>query len=161
MTALADDRAIQLKRSLNETEAERERADQSATRLAGMLERSILENAWTQALNGDADGSLIISDRSARVSYLDIEQQRQIPIRDFEPAITQTIPLDSGELLILHFNGRINWISQQDISCRLAHITGLAGFADGVCLGDSAFSLTGHEDGILKRWNTTTGALEN
>jgi len=106
------------------------------------------------------DGRLVVSEKSGRVSYVDIKGKQPVSIRDFEPAIIRTLPLESGELLVQHFNGRINLISQQDISCRLAYASGLKGLTEGVCLGESEISLTGHRDGVLKRWNTITGELE-
>lgn len=108
-----------------------------------------------------SNGMFVINESNGRVSLVDFTSQRQVPVRNFEQAITSAMLLDSQKIVVVHFNGRINLVSDQDVLCRLTYNAGMAGLVDGVCGGRAPFAITGHDDGRLKRWNTVSGELES
>ncbi|XZE53627.1 protein kinase domain-containing protein [Planctomycetaceae bacterium SH139] len=105
---------------------------------------------------------LFLGDNTGNLQVLSTNSKLEIPLRKFSPAIIDLVMLQSlGLLVVTHFNGRVNLVSQQDINCRCNYVGGMQDVTDGSALSRQNSSLTAHRDGALKRWNTTTGEIEN
>ncbi|MEM7559083.1 MAG: WD40 repeat domain-containing serine/threonine-protein kinase, partial [Planctomycetota bacterium] len=106
-----------------------------------------------------ADASLAVRQKSQIVLLAEQDDEPvEVPVRRFGPAISDLLWLPSSELLVVpHFNGRINLVSQQDILCRRNYATQLDGLNDGLCMASAYRSLTAHQDGRLIAWDTQTG----
>lgn len=106
------------------------------------------------------DGDLIWGDKNGNVNLDNLAAKRTVPLRKFSPAINQVTLLDRPSvLLVTHFNGRVNLISQEDIICRKKYVGEYDNMTDGVALGSRNMSITGHRDGWVKVWDTQTGNL--
>ena len=104
--------------------------------------------------------SLLIGDTSGQVRLTIPGLDVPVAIRKYSPSITGlTLFENPRTVAVTHFNGRVNLISWQDIECRSNEVEQLSDLTDGIGLGRSHVSITGHASGKLKRWNTATGQL--
>ncbi len=110
----------------------------------------------------DTAGRVFAGDNTGDLKLMTAENSIEIPLRKFSPAITALEMLASKELLVVtHFNGQVNLVSQQDIDCRCNYVGGMLNISDGVAFRERNQSLTAHSDGTLKVWNTTSGEIES
>lgn len=109
---------------------------------------------------GTTDG-VLVGDNMGDLRTMVAEDDIEIPLRKYSPAITDLDMLSAqGLLVVTHFNGRVNLVSQQDIDCRRNYVGGMLNVTDGLVYRERSQSLTAHSDGSVRVWNTTSGEIE-
>ncbi|MFN3190562.1 MAG: protein kinase domain-containing protein [Aureliella sp.] len=95
-----------------------------------------------------------------QVSLLDPSVAAPVPLRKYSASIQTTLPIaETGDLVVLHFNGAVNIISATDIECRRNYFGYLTGITDGQSSATEAVAFTSDSDGWLRRWDSRTGEI--
>ncbi|MEM8733438.1 MAG: hypothetical protein AAGG44_04410, partial [Planctomycetota bacterium] len=108
---------------------------------------------------GHADG-IFTGNELGQVSLVDPSVAAPVPLRKYSASIQTTLPIaETGDLVVLHFNGAVNVIPATDIECRRNYFGYLTGITDGQSSAAEAVAFTSDSDGWLRRWDSRTGEI--
>lgn len=111
------------------------------------------------AIELSSDGKAYAASRDGRLIQFDTPNV-QVAIRTFANAPSHIAMLDNGQhLVVIRRSGRICLVSQDELQQKRAFLAARQGLRDGISLLHRPISITGHDDGTIKRWNNQNGKL--
>ncbi|MEM9943526.1 MAG: hypothetical protein AAF939_18330, partial [Planctomycetota bacterium] len=98
---------------------------------------------------------IVSADELGRVQLYDEADQNSVLLQQFSSPINQLLTSkESGDVFVKHFDGRVSLISAGDIEQKRNTIANLNGIVDGQSMPDSQRSLSVHQNGQLRIWDT-------